>query len=224
MSIDDDCQRLLALLTHEMRSPGAVVAGYLRMLKGPSTSDMPTREQKMIEEANRSCGRLMHIVQELSDFRQLVDTTTELQRARIPIFTLCDEIVQKAAEEGSDVSFVVNDDVRETTVEGNDVRLKQAMAALLASSIRERSTAPVEVCGFLHRDGEALAVISFAEPGSVAGASDALKHREMAFDRWRGGMGLALPIAQQIVEVHHGRLWAMPGSRSSCAMSLPLSA
>jgi signal transduction histidine kinase len=38
MTLDDDCRRLLALLTHEMRSPGAVVAGYLRMLKGPSTS------------------------------------------------------------------------------------------------------------------------------------------------------------------------------------------
>ena len=71
MSIDEDCRRLLSLLAHEMRSPGAVVAGYLRMLKGPSTSDMPGREQKMIEEANRSCARLLHIVQELSDFGEL---------------------------------------------------------------------------------------------------------------------------------------------------------
>ena len=224
MSIDEDCQRLLALLTHEMRSPGAVVAGYLRMLKGPSMNDMPSREQKMIEEANRSCSRLMHIVQELSDFRQLVDATTELQRGRVPIFALCDEIVQKAAGEGSDVSFVVDDDVREAAVEGNDLRLKQAMAALLACTVRERSNAPVEARGFLHRDGSALAVISFGEPGAVANASDALKHRDMAFDRWRGGMGLALPIAHQIVEVHHGHLWAMPGARASCAMSLPLSA
>src|SRR5215831_111401 len=100
MSIDDDCRRLLALLTHEMRSPGAVVAGYLRMLKGPSTSDMPSREQKMIEEANRSCGRLMHIVQELSDFRELVDNG-DLQRAPLPIFDLCEQVAQRAVEDGS---------------------------------------------------------------------------------------------------------------------------
>jgi len=222
MSIDDDCRRLLALLTHEMRSPGAVVAGYLRMLKGPSTSDMPSREQKMIEEANRSCSRLMHIVQELSDFRQLVDNG-ELQRESVAIFSLCDEVVQKAAEEGSDVSFTVDEDVRGATISGNELRLKQAIASLLTCTLRERSNAPVEARGFLHRDGSALAVIAFGEPGIVERASDALKHRELPFDRWRGGMGLALPIAQQIVEVHRGSVWSMPGSRAACAIGLPLS-
>jgi len=221
MSIDDDCRRLLALLTHEMRSPGAVVAGYLRMLKGPSTSDMPSREQKMIEEANRSCGRLMHIVQELSDFRQLVDNG-ELQRAPVPIFSLCDEVVQKASEEGADVSLVVDDADREMTVDGNDVRLRQALSALLACMLRERANAPVEARGFIHRDGEALAVIAFGEPGAVERASDVLQHRGAPFDIWRGGMGLALPIAHQIVEVHHGTVWSVPGSRASCALSLPL--
>ena len=223
LTIDDDCRRLLALLTHEMRSPGAVVAGYLRMLKGPSTSDMPSREQKMIEEANRSCSRLMHIVQELGDLRQLVDNG-ELQHAPVAIFSMCDEVVQKAAEEGSEVSFVVDDDIRYANVTGNDVRLRQAIASLLVCTMRERSSAPVEAHGFLHRDGEALAVVTFGEPGGVENASDALKHRAQPFDRWRGGMGLALPIAQQIVEVHHGNIWSMPGSRGSCAISLPLSA
>ena len=70
MKLDEDCRRLMALLAHEMRSPGAVVAGYLRMLK-TAGSDLPPREQKMIEEANRSCGRLMHIVQELSELGEL---------------------------------------------------------------------------------------------------------------------------------------------------------
>src|SRR5437868_895974 len=119
MSIDDDCRRLLSLLAHEMRSPGAVVAGYLRILKGPSTSELPAREQKMIEEANRSCARLMHIVQELSDFGEL-SNNGELPRAPLPIFTLCEEVVTAAAEEGSDVSFVMDDDDRETMVQGND--------------------------------------------------------------------------------------------------------
>jgi signal transduction histidine kinase len=223
MSIDDDCRRLLALLTHEMRSPGAVVAGYLRMLKGPSTSDMPSREQKMIEEANRSCARMMHIVQELSDFRELVDNGKDLQRVPLPIFTLCDEVVQKCCEEGSDVSFVVDDADRETMVDGHDVRLRQAIGALIASIVRERSAAPVEARGFINRNGSSTALITFAEPGTIESVGEVLRHRDLPFDQWRGGMGLALPIAQQIVDAHQGRLWAMPGSRATCALSLPLS-
>jgi len=223
MSIDEDCRRLLSLLAHEMRSSGAVVAGYLRMLKGPSTSEMPEREQKMIEEANRSCARLLHVVQELADFGEL-SAAGELTRAPLEIFTLCDEVVQSAAEEGSDVSFVVEDHDRETIVEGHELRLKQAIGALIASLVRERGNQPVEARAFVHRETSPIALITFAEPGIIESAADVLKHQQMPFDRWRGGMGLALPIAHRIVEAHQGNLWALPGSRATCAMALPLPA
>ena len=221
MSIDEDCQRLLALIAHEMRSPGAVVAGYLRMLKGPSTTEVPGREQKMIEEANRSCARLLHIVQELSDFGEL-STNGDLKRAPLSIFTLCEEVVQTVSEEGSDVTFVVDDADRDVMVDGHELRLKQAMAALVASLVRERGSAPVEARAFVHRENAPLALIAFGEPGSVERAADVIKHQQMPFDRWRGGMGLSIPIAYRIIEAHHGSLWAMPGSRATCALSLPL--
>ncbi len=223
MSIDDDCRRLLSLLAHEMRSPGAVVAGYLRMLKGPSTSDMPGREQKMIEEANRSCARLLHIVQELSDFGELSANGDEMKRAPLPVFPLCEEVVQSASDEGSDVSFVIDDSDRETIVEVNEPRLKQAVAALVAAIVRERGSAPVETRAFVYRNGSPLALVSFGEPGAVQTAGDVIRHQQMPFDRWRGGMGLSLPIAHRIIEAHHGSLWAMPGSRATCALALPVS-
>jgi signal transduction histidine kinase len=37
-------------------------------------------------------------------------------------------------------------------------------------------------------------------------------------------MGLSLPIAHRIVEVHCGMLWALPGARATCALSVPLAA
>lgn len=223
MTLDDDCRRLLALLTHEMRSPGAVVAGYLRMLKGPSTSDMPSREQKMIEEANRSCARLMHIVQELSDFREL-EGNADFSLAPVSVFSVCEAVVQTAAEEGSDVSFVVDEADRDVRVLGNEVRLKQALAALLTSTLRERANAPVEARAFVCRKGSPpTALVVFSEPGVAQSAEDVLKEKS-PFDQWRGGMGLALPIAHQIVEAHRGSLWTMAGSRATCALSLPLSA
>jgi signal transduction histidine kinase len=222
MTLDDDCRRLLALLTHEMRSPGAVVAGYLRMLKGPSTTDMPSREQKMIEEANRSCARLMHIVQELSDFRELAGDY-ELSRSQVPVFSVCEEVVSNALQEGSDVSFVVDDNDRDVIVDGSDVRLKQVFAALLSATMRERGNGPVEARAFAYRNGgPPIALVVFGEPGVAENAADVLKD-QAPFDCWRGGMGLALPIAHQIVEAHRGSLWAVSGSRAACALSLPLS-
>jgi signal transduction histidine kinase len=52
---------------------------------------------------------------------------------------------------------------------------------------------------------------------AIIGGGDA------AFDRWRGGTGLSLPIACRIIEAHRGALWALPGgSRGACALALPL--
>src|SRR5215831_17249773 len=142
MKLDDDCRHLMALLAHEMRSPGAVVAGYLRMLK-TSGAELPAREQKMIEEANRSCGRLMHIVQELGELGELA--SQELSRAPVAIFSLCDDVVQSASHEGADVSFVCDDADREAMIDGHEARLKQAVSSLIASLVRERGSASIRV-------------------------------------------------------------------------------
>jgi signal transduction histidine kinase len=222
MSIDDDCHRLMALLAHELRSPGAVVAGYLRMLKGPSASEMPGREQKMIEEANRSCARLLHIVQELSDLGELSPPAVDLKLTPVPVFAICDDVVQDAGNDGADVTFICAEKDRDVMVDGHAARLKQALAALVGSVVRERGSAPVEARGFVHRNAGAQAVITFGDPGMTASVSELLKEQKRPFDRWRGGMGLSLPIAHRIVEVHRGAIWGLPGSRATCALSLPL--
>lgn len=220
--MDDDCHRLMALLAHELRSPGAVVGGYLRMLKGPSASELPEREQKMIEEANRSCTRLLHIVQELSDLGELSASHLAVKLTPVPVFAICDDVVQDAGIDGADVTFICADGDRDVMVNGHAARLKQALAALIASVVRERGSAPVEARGFVCRNGEARAVMAFGDPGMVASVGDLLKDQQRPFDRWRGGMGLSLPIAHRIVEVHQGTLWGLPGSRATCALSLPL--
>jgi signal transduction histidine kinase len=221
MNLDEDCRRLMALLAHEMRSPGAVVSGYLRMLRS-SSPELPAREQKMIDEANRSCGRLMHIVQELSDLGELENQ--ELKREPLSIFTLCDEVVQSASDDGADVTFVCDDTDREAKIDGHEARLRQAVSSLIASLVRERGTAPVEARGFVARTSAPTVLIAFGEPGTMMSATDVLKHQQLPFDRWRGGMGLVLPIAHRIVLAHQGSLWSLPGSRATCALSLPLTA
>src|SRR3954462_3668064 len=102
------------------------------MLK-TSASELPPREQKMIEEANRSCGRLMHIVQELSDLGELENQ--ELARAPLSIFALCEEVVGSVSNDGVDVTFLCEDADREVTIDGHEARLRQAVSALIAALV-----------------------------------------------------------------------------------------
>jgi signal transduction histidine kinase len=223
MTVDEDCRRLMSLVAHELRSPGAVVTGYLRLLAKNTAPGLTEPERKMIEEANKSCGRLLHIAQELNELAELSGEEPVRAWLPVPIFTLCSEVVQAAADAGSVVSFSMDDRDKAACVEGHAGRLRQALGLLVSVIGRERGTTAMTVTGAVSRTSESRAVLVFGEPADAADVNAVVGCRDAAFDRWRGGTGLSLPIACRIIEAHRGALWTLPGgSRGACALSLPL--
>ena len=63
--------RTLSLAVHELRTPVTVVAGYLRMLLREQAGPLSDKQRKMLEEADRSCGRLGALVAEMSELGKL---------------------------------------------------------------------------------------------------------------------------------------------------------
>jgi signal transduction histidine kinase len=223
MTVDEDCRRLMSLVAHELRSPGAVVTGYLRLLAKNTAPGLTEPERKMIDEANKSCGRLLHIAQELSELAELSSEDPVRTWLPVPIFTLCGEAVQIAADAGGAVSFSMDDRDKAACVEGHAGRLRQALGLLISVIGRERGTTAMTVTGAISRTSESRAVLVFGEPADAADLNAVVGGGDAAFDRWRGGTGLSLPIACRIIEAHRGALWALPGgSRGACALALPL--
>jgi signal transduction histidine kinase len=228
---ETECHELISLIAHEVRSPAAVVAGYLRLLLksaqespfGPERK-IPEAARNMIEEANRSCGRLLGLVHELGDLAGLEESDALRSPARVRIFSLCDEVVRAAAMEGSAVTFSCADTDRRAVVSGDARRLKQALATLVAVVLREHGARPLEVYGFASREhGSSRAVIAFGEQGIAARPAAILASQAAAFNRWRGGTGISLPIAYRIIQAHGGSIWSLPEkSHAACAVSLPL--
>jgi len=224
MSIpDDNCRRLMSLVAHELRSPGAVVAGYLRLLAKNTAPGLTEPERRMIEEANKSCGRLLNIATELSDLAELSGEDPVHSWQPVPIFTLCHEVVQAASQAGGSVNFSMHESDRGTCVEGNAGRLRQALGLLVSVVGRERGASALTVTGAVSHTSESRAIVVFGEPTDAADVNVVTGASANGFDQWRGGTGLSLPIAYRIVEVHRGALWTLPtGSRGACALALPL--
>ena len=75
--------RLLSLAVHEFRTPARVVGGYLRMLQRDSDQPLSDRQRKMIDEAEKSCARLVALIAELSEISKLdVATATASRTSR----------------------------------------------------------------------------------------------------------------------------------------------
>jgi signal transduction histidine kinase len=228
--------RAMSLAVHELRTPVTVVSGYLRMLLREQAGPLTEKQKKMLEEADRSCGRLGTLVAEMSEFGKLEGRELTLARQDFDLASVAEELAS-GMHEGSDRG--VRLEVRcagPLMVTGDRSRIAAAVKALTYSALRERGEpgAVVVECSQLERrqDGPgdqvpgspAWAVIAIGDETAVSALVRMEPGTTPSFDEWRGGLGLALPVARRVIEAHGGALWSGDAghSRAASALRLPL--
>src|SRR5215813_11031398 len=72
--------KILSLSVHEFRTPISVVAGYIRMLLKDRAGTLTEPQRRMLEEAEKSCGRLSALVSEMSELSGLEAATSPFTR------------------------------------------------------------------------------------------------------------------------------------------------
>ncbi len=225
----DDLAKLLSLAVHEIRTPVAVVSGYLRMLLRHFGDNLTEQQRKLLQEGEKSCGSLAALLAELSELAQIEDGRLPLRRDPIPLFALLEQVAEGVHEaEDRGVALAVRHGGREAVVMGDRNKLAAALTSLLAAALRERSEAGtvVAACMLASGSGGPAAVIAIAdgdEAERLAAAGDASPGGQ-SFDEYRGGMGFKLPIAARIVEAHGGRVSSPIAARGrlSIVLSLPV--
>jgi signal transduction histidine kinase len=177
---------------------------------------MSERQLRMIEEAEKSCARLVAIVSELSDIGKLDDGAVKLAQQPLDLFSLLERVatlVHEASER--DVTLKLSGPAEGATITGDPARLHTAFDAIFRAILREKP-GPSTVAAERRlevRDGRPSAVLIVADEDRV---QEAYEQRMIAFDDNRGGLGLALPLARRVIEGHGGRIWS-PAGRSGAA-------
>jgi signal transduction histidine kinase len=215
----------LGLIAHEMRSPGSIVSGYLRLLQQDSDG-LSARQRKMVDDAGRACGRMLALLQEIGELASLERMTPVPAPMGVQVFDLCDEALKNMSVEGESgpaPRFMCPERDRSATVNGNAAWLKRAFGALMAATAREHLAEALECHGFVVDANESQqAVIAFG-PRDLSFKPEDLMARRDEFDRWRGGTGLSLPIACRIIEAHGGIVWSPAGTQSRTSVwTLPI--
>ncbi len=222
--------RLLSLAVHELRTPASVVGGYLRMLQRDTTAPLSERQRKMVDEAEKSYGRMVALIDELSEISKLDAGTAAVHEETFDLFELVQEVADSVHEVGAgDVKLQVRGEADRAPLRGDRTRLRHAFAAFLRAILREQAAAcTIVVDRQRHSSGPgSRAVIVMAREPDVQRANDAAP---AAFDDQRGGLGLALPIARRVIERHGGRVWTpaqadgadSQAARSTIVISIPI--
>lgn len=225
--------QLLSLAVHEFRTPASVVGGYLRMLQRDAAGELNDRQRKMIDEAEKSCARLVALIAELSDVSKLDSGAIALARQPVDVFALVSDVAEHVQEaRDREVRLEVQGENGAARLTGDPTRLRSAFDAVFRAVLREKA-GPCVVIAERRREtrgGQPTAVVVVSEAGSVQAAYE---RDRGAFDEKRGGLGLALPLARRVIEGHGGSLSAPapvghatasddPVSRGSAIITLPL--
>jgi signal transduction histidine kinase len=208
---DPKWPKLLSLAAHELRSPLTVVGGYIRMLLKDRAGPLTEQQRRLMEEAEKSCGRLSMLVAEVSELAHLESGKAAFNRSTVDVQTILADTIRDLPElpdRTVSIDLMVDEDVPPAGVQGDPVRLKAAFSAILNALRREivasdRLSVRLQTTTYEDRPvlriliGEAVRIDQLASltPADLG-----------TFDEWRGGNGLALPAARRIIETHGGHI------------------
>jgi signal transduction histidine kinase len=223
----DRFPRALSLAVHELRTPITVATGYLRMLLREQAGPLSDKQRHMLEEVDRSCGRMGTLISEMSELGKLEAGELRVPGVTFDLASLAAELASNM-QEGHDRGIHL--DVRATDpgiVVGDRTRVAAALKALLLAALRERVDPGVVIveCSILPEKDRAWVVVTIGDelvtPSLLEGARST---PPPPFDEWRGGLGLALPVGRRVIEAHGGAVWSAPAPRSRAGSALRLPA
>ena len=216
----------LSLATHEFRTPISVAIGYIKFLLNEQYSTLDERQRDWMERVLTSCSQMNTLVEEMSVFSKLAADTLKMASQDIELNALVTEVASGMHEgEDRDVRVEVTTFNTPLPVRGDRARLSQSLRGLMHSAVRERGMPGVIMADCsTARDGDGLwAVVAIGQESLI----EPLRQRrsECPFrNEWKGGTGLVLPFARQIIEAHGGALWSTMNdiSNAASAIRLPL--
>ena len=222
----DDMRRFLADMAHELRTPLTALKGYSDLYARGMLESVPDVDRAMGRIGSES-DRLYRLV---DDMLQLAreGTTVEVS-APVDLAAVVDGVVADLRAADPDHGISLRRAPGDLHVMGSAVRLHQAVLNLAANACRHSEPGGEAVTVELEPDGEAVVVrVVDHGPGFDPEDSERIFVPFYRADtsrtrRDRGGAGLGLALARQIVDQHHGRITVetTPGGGATFVVTLP---
>lgn len=225
--------QLLSLAVHELRTPASVVGGYLKMLQRDTDEPLTPRQRKLIEDAEKSCARLVTIVSEMSDVGKFDAGLLTFARQPLDLISILNDVAEHMHEgRDRDVHFTLRA-YGPAPMLGDATRLRSAFDAVFRAVLREKpeQARVAAECRRARVEDRDCALVVVADAARV---QEAYERPRGPFNEQRGGMGLALPLARRVFASHGGEMWAPalaagrsdaddPVARGSAIVALPIS-
>lgn len=222
-----DVERLLAAVSHEVRSPLHTILAWTSLLRRGRIS-LKERD-RALDVIERNVMLQAGSLEGLLDVSRLATRGIEIERRRVDLAALvifaADAVKPLALESGIDLNLDVDPGVE---VHGDEMRLTQVAMNLLSNALKFTPPSGTIVVRLRRRGEQAtLSVIDSGvgfEPDATGRIFECFV-QETAGVKTKSGMGLGLFIAKKLVELHGGEVSAYsegPDRGATFAVLLPV--
>ena len=223
---------LVAMVSHDLRTPLTSVRSVLENLRDGVAGLLTERQQQYVALMEQETSRLVRLINALLDLQRIEAGGVALRPTRILLGPLVDRAVKVLApsfasrEIGVDLTGLPPD----LDLTADPDRLAQVLFNLLDNAAKFTPDGGRVSVGAEHRGDLVVAsVTNTGEPISEADATAIFGrfHQVRRPDGSRPpGAGLGLSIAQRLVGLHGGEVWAqgLPDVGTRIAFSIPLPA
>jgi PAS domain S-box-containing protein len=212
--------RFVSIASHELRTPIARVKGYAEMLlAAQSDGDLtPEMLQRSLQRIDNASDRLAGLVRDLLDVSKISAGNLPLRVRLVDVTELVREVVGRYQEQlGAGLLL----DILGTpvTVSADPERLEQVLINLLDNAVKYSPDGPELRVRLQAKARGVLLEVSDRgiglPPSTAERIFEPFSRASNAEERQITGMGLGLYICRNIVEQHHGRIWARSNGEGS---------
>lgn len=206
------------MLIHDLRAPLSVAQGYLRLIR-ENRLESPEDRDRAIASAMDALGRISGLCTDASAYLQATSDSAPPARP-VPVAAIVELVRGRLASTAIPIT------IREPL---DDVRLGSGRSAEhLADAIARVVSAVLKEGGGRSGDAALDIAVRADELRLSIGTSQAraeLGHdARPPFDAWRGGHGLALPLACRTIAEAGGQVWQLSNGRGAAGIAFPVGA
>lgn len=217
-------QRWIADISHELRTPIAVLRAELEAIQDGVHEPNPETITSLYQEIKR----LSALVEDLHELSLSDAGALSYRREPVELTKLIEDVLnhQQAAFDRAGLTLTFQAAETPLIVEADSHRLTQLLTNLAQNSLRY-TDAPGQVRVTLNRTGQfARLEWSDSSPGvptaALARLFDRLYRVEESRNRASGGSGLGLAIVHNVVSAHQGKVEAHPASLGGLMLIIEL--
>ncbi|MHB8129398.1 MAG: ATP-binding response regulator [Mobilitalea sp.] len=229
--LDQNKDKFLATLSHELRNPMASITMSLSLLDNVAPGG--DQAKQALEIMKRQASQLSRLVDDLLEVTRINQNKIVLKKERIKLNELVNRVVEGFRYQFSNNEVSLDVDITSSSIflDADPARLTQTLDNLIQNAAKFTKNGEKVLITMVKDEKKSEVIISIRDTGIgiqpelLSDLFQPFVQADRSLDRSRGGLGLGLSVVKGLVELHDGSVAVSSeglGKGSEFTIRLPL--